>query len=146
MLGVNEAACLCQKGPGPSNGALQCSVSLSLASAGLFFFLPPCNRQLRSHTYTSGVRGERGGGGVHRKTVSGSGLSFHCNLSFFFLLYYSLVYISSLAALWGQVHVARWLRLIIICTINQQSNHGTYLFANLIYFSFSYLFVQPKHF
>lgn len=84
MLSVNEVACIV---PGAMKGRRGLRTELegfSSSSAATLAFLPPCNRKPRSHAQFQlrlrflGQR--RKGGGVHRKTLSGSGLSFYCNL------------------------------------------------------------------
>lgn len=83
MLSVNEAACIVpgvrERRPGLHN-----ELQGSSSSAGALAFLPPCNRKVRSHAHFQlrlRFLGQRKkGGGVHRKTLSGSGSSFYCNL------------------------------------------------------------------
>lgn len=86
MLSVNEVACIVpgamkrRHGPALSWRALLLLLLLQPRSP---FYRPvtenPGPTLIFSSACASWVRGERGGG-VHRKTLSGSGLSFYCNL------------------------------------------------------------------
>lgn len=86
MLSVNEAACIVPGVMKRRRGlhAEPEDSSSSSAAAAALAFLPPCDSKHRSHAHFQlrlrflGQR--RKGGGVHRKTLSGSGLSFYCNL------------------------------------------------------------------
>ena len=89
MLSVNEGACIV---PGAMKRGTWCphwAAGLFFSGLAFFiFFTKPCN-PVRSGSL--GQRREGRGWAVHRKTQSGSGLCFYCNLC----KYYALLFSSS---------------------------------------------------
>lgn len=101
--------------------------ALSLQQAFLFF-LPPCNRQLRSHAYASGVRGEKGVGCTGRLCQEVA-CPFTVIVTFCALLFFYLPQISGSFVVAGRCYKMALIQHI--SALNQQSTDAKQqLFTN----------------